>query len=57
MHTFEVVGYRHPNANVRATAFDIYRRLVHNLHLNVETAAQMVERLSEDRIALGSVVS
>lgn len=57
MHCFEVVGYRHPTDNLAYEAFKIYERLVKNLHLNVETKEQMIERLSEDRIANGNVVS
>jgi hypothetical protein len=57
MHCFEVVGYRHPSAQVAGPAYDVYERLARNLHLNVETREQMIARLSEDRIALGEVVS
>ena len=35
----------------------IYRKMVHNLHLNIETKEQFERRLSEDRIASGEVVS
>lgn len=57
MHCFEVVGYLHPEDNIKATAKYIYARLVHNMHLNVESYGQMLERLNEDRIANGTVVS
>ena len=57
MHCFEVVAYRHPDGAVKNKAYSIYERLVRNLHLNVETAPQMIERLSEDRIKVGNVVS
>lgn len=56
MHCFEVVGYRHPGAE-RDTAFGIYIRMATSLHLNIETQAQMIERLSEDRVAKGTIVS
>lgn len=57
MHTLEVIGYRHPIQDVRDTAHAMYCTMVHNLHLNVESFDAMVLRLSEDRIAKGSVVS
>jgi hypothetical protein len=57
MHCFEVVAYRHPEARIALAAKDVYERLVRNLHLNVESRSEMIERLSEDRIAAGNVVS
>lgn len=57
MHCFEVVGYMHPDEAVAAQALLIYVRLVRNLHLNPETKEQMLERLLEDRLVTGTVVS
>jgi len=57
MHAYEVVAYRHPDPRVRTPAWNTYRALALSLHLNVETREQMIERLSEDRIASGTVVS
>ncbi len=57
MHCFEVVGYCHPDCAVAPKAYSIYSKLVHHLHLNVETRDQMMARLTEDRIASGEVVS
>lgn len=57
MHALEIVGYRHPDPDVEAMAYKLYAAMVYNLHLNVETKWQMVERLSEDRIKTGTVVS
>lgn len=57
MHALEVVGYRHPDDWTRSRALGLYEAMVKNLHLNAETQAQMVTRLSEDRIASGTVVS
>ena len=57
MHSAEVIGYRHPD---RDTAFlweCIYIKLAESLHLRPESKDAMIERLSEDRIAKGSVVS
>lgn len=57
MHCYEVVGYHHPSDEIRDEARGIYERLVDSLHLNPESPAQMFERLTEDRIANGTVVS
>jgi hypothetical protein len=57
MHALEVIAYRHPLAHVRGTALLLYGKMVTNMHLNPETPEQFVERLSEDRIAKGEVVS
>lgn len=57
MHCFEVVGYCHPNWIIADKARGIYERLVRNLHLNPETKEQMLERLTEDRLANDTVVS
>lgn len=57
MHCFEVIGYCHPDNLVQALAHVIYRMMAENMHLNVETKTQMMERLTEDRIAKGTVVS
>lgn len=57
MHCFEVIGYRCPNDILAVTCFAIYSRLVTNLHLLPESRTEMIERLSEDRIASGNVVS
>ena len=57
MHCFEVVGYFHPDTTIKTKCIDAYTRLVKNLHLNVESFDQMVERLTLDRIAAGEVVS
>jgi len=57
MHCLEVIGYKHPNFKVRQTAFGLYLKMVHNLHLQPETEQQMMARLTEDRIEKGTVVS
>lgn len=57
MHSLEVIAVRHPNQLVGATARKLYYQMVHGLHLNQETPEEMIERLSEDRIATGTVVS
>lgn len=57
MHALEVIAYRHPNLNVSMAAQTLYAKMVHNMHLNIESYDQMVTRLSEDRIANNTVVS
>lgn len=57
MHALEIIAYRHPNWNTKSIAFDLYARMVYNLHLNVETADEMEHRLGDDRIKKGQVVS
>lgn len=57
MHALEVIGYRHPQQTTREMAINLYAKMVHNLHLNVESREQMIKRLSEDRIVSGTVVS
>jgi hypothetical protein len=66
MHAYEIVAYRHPDNKYvfdnqeESTAYNcqvIYLKLVHGLHLEPECREDMIRRLSEDRIATGTVVS
>lgn len=57
MHAAEVIGYRHPDTYVRTRVLKIYNRFVASLHLVAESRASMIDRLSEDRIAGGNIVS
>lgn len=57
MHCFEIVGYKHPDRRIAGIAFTIYHRLVNSLHLDIEGEIAMDNRLTEDRIASGEVVS
>lgn len=57
MHALEVVAYRHPDRHVAGRALLLYTAMVENMHLNVETPDEFAERLSEDRIVKGTVVS
>ena len=57
MHALEIIGYRHPDRFIGNRALGLYVSMVGNLHLNIESEAQMIDRLSEDRIATGTVVS
>ena len=57
MHSFQVVWVRHPDVTIKLKAREIYHELVHGLHLRMEMPDAMIVRLSEDRIANGTVVS
>lgn len=57
MHSLEIIGECHPDTEVAATANGMYLAMVKSLHLNPETRTQMMWRLTEDRIANGTVVS
>lgn len=57
MHALEIIGYHHPDMLVRIRAENLYSTMVHSMHLNVETKEQQWMRLTEDRIASGTVVS
>jgi len=49
LHSFEIVGYKHPVSEVRAWFRAAYDRLVHDMHLWPETEAQLDERLNDTR--------
>ena len=57
MHGIEVVAYRHPEGKIAEQAFEVYYEMVHHLHVPIEERPAMITRLSEDRIATGTVVS
>ena len=51
----EIIGYYHPTEGARA--LELYMEMAHSFHLNIETKEQQWARLTEDRIAKGTVVS
>ena len=57
MHSLEIIAYRHPDIETSKIAYNLYLKMVHNLHLEPETKEQMINRLSEDRIINNTVVS
>lgn len=57
MHALEIIGYCHPDSQTSGCAFLLYEAMVRALHLNIESASEMHKRLTEDRIAKGTVVS
>lgn len=48
-HACEVIGYQHPDEALRVYWFDLYKEIVHGLHLNVERPAQLAKRLMDRR--------
>jgi hypothetical protein len=53
-HACEVIGYLHPDKDI-ANFFSLaYRLFCHTFHLNPETESEMINRLTEDRIAAGT---
>jgi hypothetical protein len=49
MHAVEIVGYKHPELLIRQWWRVVYDRLVHDMHLFVETEEQMDRRLGDKR--------
>lgn len=56
IHALEVIGYRCPFEATKNDALAAYKMFCKSFHLNIETFEQMVERLSDDRIASGAIV-
>lgn len=54
---YEILGYQYPCEDIRKYCEKIYLKYVYGLHLNPETKEQMLIRLTEDRVALGNIVS
>lgn len=57
MHALEIIGYWHPDRTLKALALGLYIKMVHGFHLNIETKDQQWDRLTEDRVAKGEIVS
>ena len=49
LHSFEIVGYKHPDLIIRGWFRAAYERLVHDMHLWPETEAQLDARLNDTR--------
>lgn len=49
MHAVEIVGYKHPDDEIRRFWFHVYMRFVNDAHLNPETEKEMDERLGDSR--------
>jgi hypothetical protein len=48
LHAIQIVGYKHPDCEVRALWESFYRRMVQAQHLNPESEAEMDDRLNAD---------
>jgi hypothetical protein len=57
MHALEIIGYHHPDKAIAEQGRALYLSMVSNMHLNPERLVQQWLRLTEDRIATGTVVS
>lgn len=51
MHAFQILGYKHPNENVRIGWRDVYLRMVNALHLHPESKEEMNLRLGDMQAA------
>lgn len=49
LHAVEILGYKHPDDDVRTWWRETYLRLVHDMHLWPETEDQLDLRLGDDR--------
>lgn len=52
MHACQVIGYKHPDDDMRLRFRTAYYRVVKKLHLEPEDELKMDNRLCEDRISL-----
>lgn len=57
VHSLEVIGYRHPDANIADLCLNLYKEFAHSFHLKPEIEYEMISRLNEDRILSNTVVS
>jgi len=49
MHAVEILGYHHPDDNVRKWWHSVYLRLVHSMHLHPESIEELDSRLGDTR--------
>jgi hypothetical protein len=56
MHAAEVLGYRHPEEEIAGAWLAVYAKLCTSFHVPMESFEDFEERMSEDRIASGTVV-
>ncbi len=48
VHALEIVGYTHPDENIKSKANQAYRDLVNMFHMNIESKEEMLVRLSSE---------
>jgi hypothetical protein len=56
-HAIEVLGYCYPVPEIRKQWFELYLAFCKDQHVPPESPAAMHDRLTEDRVITGSVVS
>jgi hypothetical protein len=49
MHAVEILGYKHPQHEIRFFWHQLYLRLVNDFHLHPETEAELDDRLGDTR--------
>lgn len=49
MHAAEIVGYKHPDHRTRKWWYDLYLRLVNDMHLHPESEEELDGRLGDSR--------
>lgn len=49
MHSFEILGYKHPDKRIREFWCAVYSRLAKDMHLTPETEIDMDKRLGDNR--------
>jgi hypothetical protein len=49
MHAAEILGYKHPNKEIRQWWFNFYFKIVEDAHLNIETEKELDYRLGDIR--------
>lgn len=57
MHAVQIIGERHPEDPIREEFAACYAAFCESFHVAPESREAMIRRLSEDRVATGSVVS
>ena len=54
-HACEVIGLFNPESHYQTFFQEVYRALCKKMHMNPETKEQLLDRMTEDRIAKGTV--
>lgn len=57
VHCLEVIGFMHSERKTRERAMWLYTSFVNSFHMETESYERFVERMIEDRIQNGTVVS
>lgn len=55
VHAVEIIGYKHPDQQVRKNWHSMYYRLCKGLHVNFETEDQLDERLNADEFSFAKM--